>query len=60
MVYEFQFLDVGHERIGQFGAFYFRVDKLLRELANPNLHDIAKPGQSVLPGRDQRGNASRC
>jgi hypothetical protein len=25
---------------GASSSFYFRVDKLLRELANPNLHDI--------------------
>jgi len=29
---------------------YFRVDELLRQLANPNLHDI--PRNLPLPGRD--------
>jgi hypothetical protein len=26
--------------VGSSSEFYFRVDRLLRELANPNLHDI--------------------
>ena len=45
-----QLRDESQRLWGSSSEFYFRVDGLLRELTNPNLHDI--PTNPAVPSRD--------